>query len=346
MQPVITFVTKWLTLPAIKVPRGSKKEPIQGSPKAHLETLTTLVKAAGKQSIYVLIDKVDETPTTNNNAEASYKLVRPLLTDLELLGLNGFAFKFFLWDKVEEHYRNGDARPDRVPIYNIRWERRSLQVLLGRRLEAFSEGHIKSFAALAPEVAKPDASICLFANLSPRNTVRIGERIFAHQAELTKATKVIATRAFHQGLSEFCEQYAKDTYYPQMIKDLQRVGRELFTVSYLAANVFKVKDNAARNKITGWTNAGLVSHIGTVRSAKKPHNLYCVVDPCVVRLIRKSEHLEDFLSRSWHECAYCERDNLFDPSIYNDDFEPICANCGKPLTKELAATEQARPRLS
>lgn len=53
--------------------------------KIHLEVVLNLVKSIGFKSVYVLIDKVDETSDTSNNAEASFLLVKPLLRDLQLL---------------------------------------------------------------------------------------------------------------------------------------------------------------------------------------------------------------------------------------------------------------------
>ncbi len=57
----------------------------EGPLKVHLEELVRLIKSIGFSSVYVLIDKVDETAETGNNAEASFLLMKPLLRDLELL---------------------------------------------------------------------------------------------------------------------------------------------------------------------------------------------------------------------------------------------------------------------
>src|SRR5215472_4817828 len=51
-----------------------KEEGIGASLKTHLEVVRDLVLSTGFRSVYVLVDKVDESPETGNDAEASFRL--------------------------------------------------------------------------------------------------------------------------------------------------------------------------------------------------------------------------------------------------------------------------------
>jgi hypothetical protein len=132
--------------------------------KAHLEIIRDLIRSIGFKSFYILVDKVDETPQTGNNAEDSFLLVKPLLRDLELLQIKGIGFKFFLWDKLEPHYREF-ARPDRIQQFELSWGEAELRTMLSRRLEAFSNGNVRDLGQLTnADVAEPlHALVVLFA---------------------------------------------------------------------------------------------------------------------------------------------------------------------------------------
>lgn len=302
--------------------------------KYQLESLLALVRTLGFQSIYVLLDKPDETEQTGNNPEATYRLIQPMLRDLELLGIEGYGFKFFLWDKVEEYYR-GDARPDRIPQYQLWWKRQALQRVLTSRLKAFSNEKITSFNSMVSSGKHydVDAALCLLANGSPRNLIRLCERVFAMQAERDPESKSIDLGAIEQGVLDYCEQWGVQTYGEDTLREIQRVGTELFTVNYVANDVFKISQNAARNKVTGWSNLGLTKQIGTVSvdTSKRPLNFYCVIDPAVVRIMHRKSTLEEFLKDRWIPCGHCETDNLMDIELFPGENPPTCRECGREL---------------
>lgn len=49
----------------------------------------------GFDSVYVLVDKIDETDVTGGDSKKAARLVTPLLTNIKLLELDTVAFKFF-----------------------------------------------------------------------------------------------------------------------------------------------------------------------------------------------------------------------------------------------------------
>lgn len=335
LESAVNFVLKSNSLPSIDIPDVKQEEKrLSEAYKHQLEMLLSLTQKLGFRSIYVLIDKPDETEQTSNDPEATYQLVRPMLRDLELLALNGYGFKFFLWDQIEPHYRK-DARPDRIAQYNLKWTQSGLKNVLSRRLNAFSNNMISTLGELvsgAKDINIDDA-VCLMSNGSPRNMIRMCEIILATQAERSQDSSRIDMSAVDQGVINFSEMVFRENYGDNMLKDIQRVGRELFTTNYVANDILKITGQGARNKITGWSKAGLVEQVGTVAvpPAKRPVNFYCVVDPVAVRLINRTVPFEEFVKDRWLPCGHCGADNLIDIELYPKDNPPLCKSCGREL---------------
>jgi len=119
LETVVNVLLKNYGLETINLPDLKQEEKrLAETYKHQLEVLVSLVKKIGFRSIYILIDKADESEKTGNNSENTYRLLRPLLTDLELLGLKGYGFKFFVWDQILPHFQI-DARPDRVTQHSL-----------------------------------------------------------------------------------------------------------------------------------------------------------------------------------------------------------------------------------
>ncbi|WP_459860626.1 P-loop ATPase, Sll1717 family [Desulfuromonas carbonis] len=239
MESVINFLLRNYDLEKIDFPEAKQEEKKLGETyKFQLETLLGLTRKIVFDSIYILIDKPDETEKTGNDPEKTYFLIQPIIRDLELLGLRGYGFKFFLWDQIESYYR-ADARPDRVPQYELRWSRASLKSVLSKRMSFFSDAKITSFDALLEEPCGIDDHICLLANGSPRNLIRLCERILAIQSDRDPQSEKISVAAIDQATVIHSEQVFVENYGEGVLKDLQRVGRELFTTNFVANDILR-----------------------------------------------------------------------------------------------------------
>jgi hypothetical protein len=333
MESVINFLLKAYDLEKIDLPDAKQEEKRLGETyKFQLESLLELVRKIGFKSIYVLVDRPDETEKTGNDPKRTYQLIQPLMRDLELLGLSGYGFKFFLWDKIEPFFRS-DARPDRVPQYELKWNRKSLKEVLSKRLLAFSRGKISTFDVLLEEPCSIDDQLCLMANGSPRNLIRLCERILAIQGDRDPNARRISITAIDQATVSHSEKICIENYGENILKDLQRVGRELFTTNFVANDILKISANGARNKITSWVNLGIVSQVGTViiPPATRPTYLYGVVDPCVVRVMHRAIPFEEFVQDRWLPCGHCITDNLINIDLYPEGEDPVCRQCGRKL---------------
>ena len=159
------------------------------------------------------------------------------------------------------------------------------------------------------------------------------EQIFSAQAEIDQMSNLISPPAIERGVLAYCEKIPKELYGNDVVKDLQKVGRELFSINYLSNEIFKTSHiNTSRNKVVNWQNIGVVSQIGTITvSGKKPSNFYSVIDPAIIRLLHRSSTLREFIENCWITCDHCLTENLYDISYIPEENEPICLSCSRNL---------------
>jgi len=320
--------------PALAAPASpaASAEAIGGAAKAHFEAVVRLIKSIGFRSVYVLIDKVDETAETGNNAEASFLLVRPLLRDLELLQLGGVGFKFFLWDKIEPSYRIY-ARPDRLQQFGLSWSWREMNEMLSRRLSAFSGGKVTDLGQLTnAELAAPlQTTVILFASGSPRDMIRVCQEILSEQLQLDPNSERIGIDAIMKGISAFSERRAGELLPAQVLHELRKVGRADFTTNYVASEVFKIEANSARNKIVQWTQTGAVDKVGELHSGGRPVYQYALTDVRVARAIFRHLHLVAFLGDKVIACRHCGGLLIRD---WDRQSAHTCHSCGSEVKKQ------------
>jgi hypothetical protein len=169
------------SLAEYKDPAFSKGESL----KSQLGLMVELAKKIGYKSIYFLIDRVDESELTGNDAIASFRMLEPLLRDLELLETRGVGFKFFLWDRLEPPYQE-IARTDRIRQETLEWDNHMLRSLWQKRLRAFSLQKVGGLEEIGESTKpfSPDELALIFANRSPRDMIRIGSQIMVEQQEI------------------------------------------------------------------------------------------------------------------------------------------------------------------
>ncbi|MGL1934478.1 MAG: hypothetical protein OCD01_05640 [Fibrobacterales bacterium] len=335
MESVVNFVLKNYDLEKIDLPNMQNEEKrLSETYKHQLTTLLELVRKIGFKSIYILIDRVDETELTGNDPEATYKLIQPIIRDLDLLGLPGFGFKFFLWDKILPFFKE-DARPDRVSEYKLNWTRDNLKKVLNERLKVYSSKDIQNFQQMCSDQTKLnlDDAICIMANGSPRNLIRFCEQIFAVQGERNPESKKIDFASIDIGITNFSEKLLYEIYPEKHVKEIQKIGREIFYISFVASKIFKISTQAVRSKVKEWINLGIIKQSGTavIDNANKPVHIYCVIEPIAVRLIYRQEPFDKFINNRWLVCGHCLKDNLMDISLYPEGNDATCINCGRNL---------------
>lgn len=308
-------------------PDGGESVPFEEAPtKLHLEIVCELLHSIGFRSVYILVDKVDESPITGNSAEHSFQLIKPLLRDLELLQLPGSGFKFFLWDRLEKHYAEY-ARPDRVQQFTLSWNETQITEMLSRRLSAFSGGQVKSLSDLTNEqLAAPlQHLVVTYANGSPRDMIRVCQEILSEQLRVDPTSELFGAEAIVKGLLKFSKQRAQEIGGGDVLRELMKIGRIDFTASYIASRIFKISANSARNKISHWVEKGIVERVGEERTGSRPVHRYAIADVRVARAAMGEMDFIEFTKRKTGYCPECSRLLLRDWDIQKRQH---CHYCG------------------
>lgn len=308
-------------------------EVAEEDPGFHLETLGRIAKDAGVKSIYMLIDRVDEHDETTGSPEAAYTMISSLMLNLRVLELRPFAFKFFLPDSLQQPYRDGGGRPDRVTNYDASWTNRELDAMMAKRLAAFSGGRVDSYVALLEDQDKMAHDlvpyVVWFAQRSPRDLIRLWGRALAEQLRIDPAASRISYQALVEGIDRFCDEQAKALAPEPILTELKRVARIDFTISELASEVYRVKSNAPRARVIGWLKRQLVKQIGEVPVRRgRPQYLYGVVDFRVARAMFSHTTLGEFIARKARSCHRCDAWVLRDYEDLGDSIEVSCDSCG------------------
>ena len=262
------------------------------APKAILGKLVELGRSFGFSGISVLVDKVDETPLTANSAEATARLVGPLLAHVQLLEVSGFSWVMFLWSNVQGHF-NGKypVRLDKIAHANITWDQPSLREMIDARVRFFSGNRI-SFAELLEDKSTSESifhDLVSTAVSSPRELIKLMDIIFReHDARGDSAPNLLDRTSLDIGQDKYALETIGTWFNDKFLQQVLRLGKDAF-VNRDVQSAFKISDQGARVKIRNWEDAGLVRQSGTAPSevGGKPAYLFVVTDARVKRIIAK-----------------------------------------------------------
>ena len=135
------------------------------------------------QSLYILVDRVDETP---GGSQAAVSILSPLLGDRLLLETPNVAFKFFLpaevGQQLQEHI---DLRPDRLTLCWITWPEVELRKVIEQRLAYYSNNNIYSLEEICCSTARSRTMSRLIdtAGGSPRTLLRLCRALIHYVAD-------------------------------------------------------------------------------------------------------------------------------------------------------------------
>jgi hypothetical protein len=288
-------------------------------------------------SVYILVDKIDENPLTGK-ASFSLSFVKPLLTDLQLLEMKGVAFKFFLWDLIENDARSL-ARPDRVKNYILQWSETQLKEMLSRRLQAHSRKKVRSLAQITT-ISQPvdvDELVVTLSGGSPRNIIRICKAIFDQQSELDASSTHISESALTAGIESIAQELAGEMLPPSVLKDLKKLKRTDFSVRHVYADTFRISQQAGLQKVQAWQDSGAVAKIGTRQEKRgnRPSNWYAISQPMVLKHIFSDVSALDFWNKKIKMCT-CGQLLLRD---WDMSTTHICHSCERTLDQNLVESQ-------
>ncbi|NMM50911.1 P-loop ATPase, Sll1717 family [Marinigracilibium pacificum] len=302
---------------------------LQMSHKDNFLNIKELLSRLGISTIYILVDKVDEQSLTGNDPKASYIFIAELIKDLELLETDGVGFKFFLWDALKP-YCTKDARPDRLFSFTLKWEYSQIRTMLNKRLEAYSSKRINDALTLFDNKKGLGRTI-LFSEFSPRDCIRICNRILSEQLKHNEKSKVFQLRVVNDSIDIFCKEKVSEFLQSDSnIKHLAKVNGASFSIEELVTKKVASDSPAVRNIINPWTSSELLKKIGLVnRKGKKAVNEYAFMDIRMARFACNAMDMESFIDNKVRRCktetckTFAYRD--FEKKIYT------CLECGTEL---------------
>lgn len=263
--------------------------------RAVLNKLVELVQIFGFRGVCVLVDKVDETEDTTNSAEATARLIYPLLAHIQLLEIPGFSWTFFLWSNVRDHFDSKyPVRLDKIAHANITWNIPNLREMVETRIRFFSSGRL-SFSDLLDPSLNPDdvfRELALLSVNSPRELIKLLDTIVReHDARGDSAPPLLDKTSLDIGQDKYAVETIGTWYAAKPLEQVLRLGKTAFVNKDVQA-VFKIGDQGARVKINGWEDAGLVQRSGTVPSESGGKQVYrfVVTDERIKRIIERKLH--------------------------------------------------------
>jgi hypothetical protein len=276
---------------------------LQLSHKDNFINIIELVKKTGISTVFILIDKVDEQSLTGNNPEASFKLISELIKDLELLEIPGISFKFFLWDALKQ-FTVISARPDRVFSYDLIWDWRQISSMLDKRVETYSKGKITRFQDMFVGV-KLVGRVILFSELSPRDCVRICNRILSEQFKKNPNSNKFEEEVVNIAIVQFCQEKGTELITNSSnLNHLKKTNQVSFTIEELVTNKVAADSPAIRNIINPWTIAEYLKKIGLVyRKNAKAVNEYAFQDIRLAFLACPTLDMQTFLDKKIRRCT-------------------------------------------
>ncbi len=143
-------------------------------PRECIAGLARIIASMGYKAVYILVDRVDELPETQGNPSAAANMLRPLVAHQTLLEVENLAFKFFLPVEVGDVLcRLVGLRRDRVVWETVEWDRKSLEEVLDRRLEHYSDGYTLLRDLFDTSAYRHIERLVDVAQSSPRNLLRL-----------------------------------------------------------------------------------------------------------------------------------------------------------------------------
>jgi hypothetical protein len=265
------------------------------APRAILLKLVEFVRIFPFSGIVILVDKVDETPLTSNSAEATTRLVYPVLSHIQLLEIPGFSWIMFLWSKVKEHFDSEKyaIRLDKLAHANITWDIDSLRSMVEARIRFYSEEAL-SFQDLFESDVNVDEQFKALAAIainSPREFIKLMDTVVReHDARGADAPNKLDELSLSIGMDKYVVQTIGGSYEEKILQQVYRLGRVSF-VNKDVQSVFKIGDQSARVKIRTWEDNGLVAQSGTVAPPSElggqPAYRFVLTDPRVKRIIER-----------------------------------------------------------
>jgi hypothetical protein len=334
LKPIHDFGDNISTLTKFQDPEFKTPDSL----KFQLKLLVDLSQKLKWNSIYILVDRVDEASTTGNNVKDSFSLLEPLLRDLSLLEFPGMGFKFFLWDQLQPLCQDV-VRTDRVNQEGLDWDNQMLTAMWEKRLLAFSGKKIRGLEQISvPLIPYSIDDLCfIFSNQSPRDLIRIGDQILSEQQEIDPNSTAITEPAIYKALDKFCTKRAAEIIKKERVLNELRKTRQVdFTIPYLANQIFKEVQSSTRNRMMMWRSEGGIIDVDRIEDPESKQDskvkLFAIKDIRVAKEIYPELSIPDFLKQKYRKCPQCNASVIRDWG--ESASSSVCQDCQYDLQSD------------
>ena len=249
-----------------------------------------LAKGIGIDHVFVLVDRVDEFHGTAGQPARQADLLMPLLANVPLRGI--IFFKFFLPRELLPILRQrlgpDEFREDKTLSLEVEWKDEEIARLLQTRLAAGSQGKISSFASLVEgKPADVDGQLVEFAHRSPRDLVRLCNRIFIEHTRVPTEKLYLEPDEIQTARRWFARTRARELYGDEWLAQLLRLAETPFTAKAVG-QALNLAEDKTKALLKSWKEKGLVMPRDAAQPEAAP--LFDIADPRA-RLVWEEEHL-------------------------------------------------------
>lgn len=261
--------------------------------------LVQVVRSFGFTGICVLVDKVDEHAKTQKSTEETAKLIHPIVSQVQMMEIDGLAWIFFLWDKVKSHLSTEKlfTRLDKFAHSDVVWPRDFLINMVGNRLTYFSDGKITNLSELCGRHTDADSyleSMIALVQNSPRELIRLFDvltREFNSNYGHLTTNRMFINEDFEAGQDIYVRDVLWTVYDNRILSQILRFNLSPFTNKEVQ-QAFRISPAGARGRIQSWEACGAVSLSGTRApegdAGGKPANEYSIADPRILRMAERN----------------------------------------------------------
>jgi len=237
-----------------------------------LEKLCSLVLNSKIKEIILVIDKIDEDPRLQNDAERIASFIEGFASNHKVLINNDFKVLLFVWSTPFNSVRS-NIRTQKIVLQPLSWTRDGLREAAGKRLSAFSNQQLVSLDQIFDEDGFDSFERLIeMSNENPRDLWHLLDKALVAQFEIDSSKK-ITKEAIDIGIERFVRQFNYYEYYPRksnaradsmdvysFIKHLMKLDSNDFTKNKLSE--MAKTGGSTNNYVISMENMGLIKKTG------------------------------------------------------------------------------------
>lgn len=255
----------------------------------YLSKLCKLIKRHAFSKIYIIIDKIDEDPRFENDAENIAEFVGKIASNNRVLTHEDFHMLLFLWSTPFNYIRS-KVRTQKLTLENLAWSRNQLEQVVSQRISTFSDGNITNISQILRDCSSTNIDLLFeMCNGNPRDLWHILNQCFKEQFSID-SSKPISNDAIASGVKQYVTEFNYYEYYPKKssartnsmdvysyIKHLLKLDAPQFTKDRL--NTQARTGGSTNNYVLAMENMGLIKK--TTSKEQGGAVIYMIRDPKV-----------------------------------------------------------------